>query len=1178
MSIEKNNLYITDDVSYSSSKNEEAILILTLVDEISKLEAKITELKEAAISQNNDDIKNNEISNLQKTINKLTKEMNDLSVNMLLDVSNKENLIKKKSYLIKDITKKINNYKNILSTYNTLSFNSPLLKKYISSNKKNLFLTDEQIDDIMSKTQTIYNNDNLIQKYEKEYEDNKEELNNIENNRKKILQKINEIKENLKMMKEEKITTKNELVNYISSKETLESIIKVNLPTILDSIKEENEENKEEEIKSDIKNIEKNSFISNKDMHSQNRVNTINSITEEDNDNENNNIEFVDVSSFNLNNIYNSKKKWDETINLYKYELFYLDANKISTGISNEIFDTISNKMINENNPINNNQNNDSLRNSIKLESKKTTNILDKNNKPSAFNNNSRYGTGRNPMVFSCESPIIKKTRTNIFLFNDINDCKKEVKVELKSIIQNYINNINNNKISIDHFIEKIADLMINKLNEYGHFLNKKNLMIYLTCYLKKSFYECMISFKLKFINKDYKSIKKNYKKKIENLQDQLTKLNSRLETIKNTIILQENKIKLLNKIENIDNRKIKDNNDIHNNIGNLKLTLDEQNYIQLCRKVNSDINEKNEIEREIEETENDKKVNKYQGEIKINSINNEINNIKQQINTIQNESFNKKVKTDEEIAKIRKIINEKFNKIKENLEKYKNICINNDINIYNNFIDNIKNNFDNKYYKSLLELEKVNNLNTISCNSSLNKYKNKEIKTNIETTNPEIDSDNINQFTFSNAPKTHRKTNSDIIKPISLNDEYFSPVNNHKKKNYYNNESEPINDFNSTSKKNRTMYDNKNRTKNSNYINIFDSCNNLNNYYFQFQTPSTVISFNDNKKYHNFFLNNTNTNKNNKNEINIRSYNSPFSSLKISGSNKKMFSPKVNLQPTNLINNLKYCVSDRNHINKEINNKNNKNNTINSKDFSLNNYTMKNLYTTKSSSTKKNKIINNLMHGYSKEDNNFIFNNKKNDNDQNYIINSLFKRTFCYFRILNNNDINKEYNPFDNKTLPLLCKTPYNYIKSTLSFDKKEDMIKIIPSNQLETINLKIDKIEKCFIDSEMKIIIDIYQGFNTYKNKYDNEDINKYIKELKKRNISYIHLKDEYIKKCCYNKYFVLSIIIKNKNKKRIEFLFCSYEEFKLWNNALCFFINNNNNNGLLFNFNRRKKFEYP
>ena len=352
MSKDNEKEYITDEIPLL--KIEETTQILSLVEEISKLEEKIINLKNAPRTKDDPDKINDEIDNLKKTKNKLNKEMNDLSVSLLIDTSNKENQIKKKSYLIKDLTKKINNYKNILSTYNTLSFSSPVLKKYILSNKINQFLSDEQIDDIMSKTQTIYNNENLIQKYEKEYTNNKEELNNIENDRKKIIQKINEIKENLKMMKEEKLTIKNELVNFISLKETLESIIKVNLPSLLIlSNKEENNDDK-----SDSKNFEKNSFIS-KEIHSQNRANTINSITEEDNDNENNNnnnIEYIDMSFFNLNNNNNvlikPKKNWDEIINLYKYEFFYLDPNKISMGISNEIFDTISSKIINENNNI----------------------------------------------------------------------------------------------------------------------------------------------------------------------------------------------------------------------------------------------------------------------------------------------------------------------------------------------------------------------------------------------------------------------------------------------------------------------------------------------------------------------------------------------------------------------------------------------------------------------------------------------------------------------------------------------------------------------------------------------------------------------------------------------------------------------------------------------------------
>ena len=160
MSKENEKEFIKEDIS--PSKSNEPATILHLVEEISKLEVKISNMKKLSSIEDNSNKINEEIKNLKKTKNNLNKEMNNLSLNLLLETSNKENLIKKKSYLIKDLIKKINNYKNILSTYNTLSFTSPILKKYILSNKMNQSLSDEQIDDIMSKTQTKYNNDNLI--------------------------------------------------------------------------------------------------------------------------------------------------------------------------------------------------------------------------------------------------------------------------------------------------------------------------------------------------------------------------------------------------------------------------------------------------------------------------------------------------------------------------------------------------------------------------------------------------------------------------------------------------------------------------------------------------------------------------------------------------------------------------------------------------------------------------------------------------------------------------------------------------------------------------------------------------------------------------------------------------------------------------------------------------------
>ncbi len=1176
MSKENEKEFIKEDIS--PSKSNEPATILHLVEEISKLEEKISNMKKLSSIEDNSNKINEEIKNLKKTKNNLNKEMNNLSLNLLLETSNKENLIKKKSYLIKDLIKKINNYKNILSTYNTLSFTSPILKKYILSNKMNQSLSDEQIDDIMSKTQTKYNNDNLIQKYEKEHINNKEELNNIENDKKKIIQKIEEIKENLKMIKEEKLTYKNELVNYISLKETLESIIKVNLPSLLILNNKEEKEDINDDKTDYNKNYDKNSFIS-KDNHSQHRANTINSITEEENDNENNNnnVEYIDMSFYNNNNLnIKSKKNWDEIINLYKYEFFYLDPNKISIGISDEIFDAISTKIINENNnyPFSNN-----FGNSILLETKKTPNILEKTSKPSGLINsiniiNNRYSAGPNQMIFSCESPIIKKTRANIFLFNDINDCKKEVQVELKNEISNCITSVNNNNLSVEKLNEKIAEMIIYKLGEYSYFLNKKNLMIYLSCYFKKSYYECMISLKLKFINKDYKNIKKNRKKKIENFHDQLTKLNTKTETIKNTIILQENKIKMLNSIEDKDKNKDINEININNNIKHLKLTLDEQNYIQLCRKANSYINEKNEIEREIEEAENDKKLNKYQGEIKINSLKNEIKDIDKQINSIENESFSKKAKSDDEISKCRKLIIDKINMIKDYLEIFKNKCLNNDINIYNEFIDTISSNLKNKYYKSLLDLEKFNSLSIknnpkqkIKNNANKSFNLNKEI---ISYTSFSNNNSNINS-------KTHRKTSSDVVKSFNYEEKFLSPINKNKKKNYimFKDDNNKSNDyFNSTSKKKRAINntDKSNRVKNNNYINVFDSCNNLNNYFFQFQTPSTIISIDENKKINNFL------NKSNKNEINIVSYTTPFSSAsKFSNSNKKKINTKREIKPTNLINNLKYCVSDKKVINTEV-----KNNSINkNNEFKIN---INNIYESKNRNNKNQKIINNLLSSFSKEKNNY-FNNSKSDYISNSIKNnSLFTKTFCYFKIINNDDstnINengneKHYNPLEvNISLAQLCQQPYNYIKSTLSFDKKEDMIKINPTNQLDSINIKIDIIENSYINDDMKIIIDVFKGFIKYKNKYNNEDISRYIKELEKGDsIVDKNLDEEKIRKCCNNKNFSFNICI--KNNLIIEFIFCSYEEFKLWNDAVSFFIKNNKQ--FQFNLSKLTKFEYP
>ena len=192
MSKEPNKEYISKNIYQLATSKPE--IIFSLITEISNLEEKKSKLKNGSSNDNNSSLKS-EIEKIKQLKEKINKEMKSLSMNLLLDISNKDNLIKKKKYSLKEISKKINNYRNILSTYENLAFNSPLLKKYLFSNNYNQFLSDEQIDDILSKTQNITKNDNLIQKTEKEFLENKEELKAVEKEKNKILNKINEIKD-----------------------------------------------------------------------------------------------------------------------------------------------------------------------------------------------------------------------------------------------------------------------------------------------------------------------------------------------------------------------------------------------------------------------------------------------------------------------------------------------------------------------------------------------------------------------------------------------------------------------------------------------------------------------------------------------------------------------------------------------------------------------------------------------------------------------------------------------------------------------------------------------------------------------------------------------------------------------------------------------------------------------
>jgi len=1074
MSKETNKEYISKNIYQLTASKPE--IIVSLITEISNLEEKKSQIKNDSNLDENSALKS-EIEKIKQLKAKINKEMKSLSMNLLLDISNKDNSIKKKKYSIKEISKKINNYKNILSTYENLAFNSPLLKKYLFSNNYNQFLSDEQIDDILSKTQNITKNDNLIQKTEKEFFEKKEELKSAEKEKNKILNKINEIKENIQMLKEEKLIINNELINYISLKETFESIIKTNLINLIPASNSniKSNENVNEEI-----NLEKNVLLnsSNQEKYSRNRIN--------------NNINDIQEINYNINEMTDLNLNNNNNITLYKYELYNLDPNKLSNEICNDILDIINYK-INAKESFNN------FGKSISIEK---NNIIKMLGKGKSQKINDRYNSF-NPQTFSCDSPIIKRTKSNILVNNNsiMGEFKKEIQNLIKNEIKQLINDINENKISTNNINEMLSNVIINILNEKGYKLNTKNLMIYISCILKKEFYEYQISSKIKFLNKDYKNIKKLKKKIYDKLQDQLTKLNSKIETINNTIILQENKLKLLN--NNIDNKKNKvDKSEVINLNGNINLSLEEQNYIQLCRKANSFINEKSEIDKEVEMLENDKKLEKYQGELKINNMKNELNDLNKQIISKENEISQSQRKYEENLNTISKEIENKLISIKENLISYKIDCSNNSKqNEYNEFIERINASIKNDYYKTLFNLEKF-----------YIKIKKPELNTNIENLKS---NENILRTNKSFNFKSYRNTNVKNMKLFSYGNGLFSPVNDRSKNILFNINNNKINkENNDKSSGKNNIY--QNRVKN-NYINIFDSYNNLNNYFFQL-TPSTMVSL---EKQNN--KNETNNVNNQKVEQNNVSNSSPFSSsYKLSSSNKKCFSRSNNkIKPKNLIYNLRYLSTDKKCLQNEKGVKNInefkliQNNTINIYKNGINNIPKEN-------NNAKNIFENFSQKLKSKTKSNFI--SKSNTNFNFHQINTLNKKIFCYFRILEKTE--NVYNPsLENVSQKNLCESPYNFLKSTIYIDQPYKKIKIYPSNELEPIEINSDIIEN---------------------------------KKLNKNN----------------NKFF--SFELKLKNEKIFEFLFSSYEEYKMVIDNIGSFIKDKKES--LYEIFNLRKFEYP
>ena len=631
------------------NETEEERIIKSLVDDIYEYEEKILEIN-SFLEKNTSDYKYDEnIINLKKKENEVKDKINLIKIQNNDEINKKQNIINVKQNILNNIEKQLNEYINKLTTFNTLSFSSLTMTKYIISNNINEFLTKEQINDIINNSIQQNQNINLNNKevknnFEKEIN---EEINIIKDN-------INQLNENLMMMKEEKKIVNNEIIELISCKETIDSLVKTSLNNLNDFNNNFNNKNEKSE-------------------------------ENENNSDENTNIILPEI---------------------YSYELNLLDTNKTSKNICDELYDVFNIKNnelnnINSNKKINKNMINNNEYNDIEEEYNKELSLnlseIKSNKEEDNFNKNNLE--------------ILIKSELDTFLLNEIK-----------------------NKEIINNLLENLCIIVTTKLQLLDiDNISSEKLKIFFLYYFKSIYYDNIIENKLKFINKEYKILKKEIKKNLESLKNELNILENKKEEM--NINKENNKTKMKYLY-----------NDNYNNMNEepVNLTKSEQEYIQICSKGNSLLKQKEELINIINELERNIEKIKIKHEEEIYKMTIELNKIKEKINSLTNNEEKTKIKLNDDILNYRKIISDKFELIKKQLQKYKS-KYGSSLGIYNRLIDGINdtikqtcnNNvneyeFEKKENKKdeinktinsigIKELENYNNINSKNNNLNIN-------------------------------------------------------------------------------------------------------------------------------------------------------------------------------------------------------------------------------------------------------------------------------------------------------------------------------------------------------------------------------------------------------------------------------------------------------------------------
>ena len=1039
------------NIKSNEIKDNEEEIIINLINDIFQYENKIQEVNNF-LYLNNTTITQNEIklSELKHQKSILAQKLENIQKNISELIKNKDIQIKLKESMKNEIQNKIEEYKFKLNTLNSLSFNSLIKEKiFPNNNLQNEILTNKQINDILMNTKSIKNIPDEENKYIVEDIINKNKskekvlIDNINN----LKLKINQIDEILKMIKEEKYSTNNELINIISCKESIDALIKFNHYLIKNYTKDN----------SDKDNLGKDD----------------NNIDDEINNDE---------------ELY-KKNKWTTPVVLFFYEICAIDSEKFSIGFNDIIIDIYDICSLSYNN--------------LELSSL--------------------------PSKKRIKNQNIKKDNSNSGTFSIAKILKKEFEFFVKINKNNAL--INSDGIN-KNFLEKISSIIINKLKLFiGKKYNNekfneisKNVIIYLSYYVKSLYYEKIINGNLKFINKEYKYNKKELQNICNNLIVEIKKLELKQKDLHQQIDTNEKEIK------SIQDKSLKNNliNNLKNeNLSNL--SKNEQEYIQLCSKINNLLLQKDEVNSNCEKINSEYKEKKEEMDIEENKIKKEISDINKEIEILEEDLEQKKIKSNKEIIEYRKIIAENYNKIKSQLKICKKKYGEN-TEQYDYLIQNINEKIKTKEKMSLKDLDmnkfskKVNNnKNEINSNHVINSYE-----------------DNGNSI---NKNKEKNKSNN-------------------FKKNYYNLEFS-TNRFNK-SNKNKSPINIKLKANKEKIINLFSS-NKLqkhNNYIEKyFITNSNKDSNNEDKNYH-LNLKSSAQLKNYPGFKSINNYVSNTDSKNNSKTNQRFYNTALSYHDnstriTSLLDkyskNIPYYDISQNKNQISYFNSNRTIHPYQKEKFSSNIDLKK--YFNKTNDINNNETNSNELSKTINELKNNIIKNEKLSNNLLEKIKILTKITFCFFRRTNKN--NSKFNPLNKISNESLSNSPYNFIKSSISLNKSYNSIRIGLTAKLDPIDIYIKDIEYTIVSSSMKNMIEMYRSYKKYiKNGIGKCDKDSFIKNEmnKNKNLNY-----EYINKCIENKKYYFTLFV--EENQQMEFIFFSYDDFKTWINGLAFIIKNKN-----------------